>query len=515
MNTLTALFYKGGFEQMELTLDAQLDRLFVHGIQVMLENREQIEHHWLQVQKYLHSSGKKVADIMDESIAILQKHIFHTDFIYHEETLLMKIDHDWKKRIGSSPSSPFVLTMLENNVHRAIKDEKDGKDTLAVHYVFTKLNEYVLSDSANNPFTIESFLQQLIQSKHFSFHWIALVVERDGEFIVDDWFEPSERLRFQYRTYRGETIYTLTEQILADEGNDRRLNVFSIPHEQYVILFCTNKENVTDLIQHLNFSLQLIKTGKTTLDLVKQRQQWKDAVILFQDSLIRARTFDETLKLITEGFINYLPFERSAIFSYSTDDIGIGISGSRFDSKEIRSITEDVRNFPLINRGIELLRRFGNGMRFLQPLYIKDASSSFPAAYVKKFQLKSVVVTPIFKSSNNELLGAAILDQGANREFTISENTYTALIKFGQYAGDILGKYTNNIHLIDQSVNFSPRELEVLQLMANGESTTSAANILHLSEYTVRDYITSILQKMNAKNRTEAVARAIREGIIH
>ena len=50
--------------------------------------------------------------------------------------------------------------------------------------------------------------------------------------------------------------------------------------------------------------------------------------------------------------------------------------------------------------------------------------------------------------------------------------------------------------------------------MAEGESTTGAADKLHLSEYTVRDYITAIMQKMEAKNRTEAVARAIRKGVI-
>lgn len=37
---------------------------------------------------------------------------------------------------------------------------------------------------------------------------------------------------------------------------------------------------------------------------------------------------------------------------------------------------------------------------------------------------------------------------------------------------------------------------------------------MNLSEYTVRDYISSIMQKMNVKNRTEAVAKAIREGVI-
>ena len=50
--------------------------------------------------------------------------------------------------------------------------------------------------------------------------------------------------------------------------------------------------------------------------------------------------------------------------------------------------------------------------------------------------------------------------------------------------------------------------------MAEGASTSEAALNLNLSEYTVRDYISSIMQKMDARNRTEAVARAIREGVI-
>lgn len=51
-----------------------------------------------------------------------------------------------------------------------------------------------------------------------------------------------------------------------------------------------------------------------------------------------------------KGFTSYLPFERCGIFSYSpNDEIGIGLSGHRFDIKAIQEITEDVRNFPLIN----------------------------------------------------------------------------------------------------------------------------------------------------------------------
>ncbi|RKO62259.1 response regulator transcription factor [Caldibacillus debilis] len=50
--------------------------------------------------------------------------------------------------------------------------------------------------------------------------------------------------------------------------------------------------------------------------------------------------------------------------------------------------------------------------------------------------------------------------------------------------------------------------------MAEGLSTFEAAVQLNLSEYTVRDYVSAIMQKMNVKNRTEAVAKAIREGLI-
>src|SRR5699024_5521222 len=256
----------------------------------------------------------------------------------------------------------------------------------------------------------------------------------------------------------------------------------------------------------INHSLQLLQSGKTTLTMSRKEQQWKDAVIMFNESILRARSFNDALESITEGFVNYLPFERCAIFSYSkTDETGFGLSAHRLDNAAIQAITEDINNLPLINNGIELLRMFGKALKYLQPLHIKNASNEFPEEYIKSFQLKSIVVTPIFTASSNELLGAAIIDQGANKEFNITQDIYTALTKFGQSAGEVLEKFHSSIHEVNHTVHFSPREIEVLNLMAEGESTTSAADILHLSEYTVRDYITSIMQKMKARNRTEAV----------
>jgi DNA-binding NarL/FixJ family response regulator len=65
-----------------------------------------------------------------------------------------------------------------------------------------------------------------------------------------------------------------------------------------------------------------------------------------------------------------------------------------------------------------------------------------------------------------------------------------------------------------QMISFPPREIEILKLLADGASTSEAACQLYLSEFAVRDYISNMMKKLNAKNRTEAVAKAIRMGII-
>ncbi|MGX4668768.1 hypothetical protein JNUCC74_06085 [Cerasibacillus sp. JNUCC 74] len=58
----------------------------------------------------------------------------------------------------------------------------------------------------------------------------------------------------------------------------------------------------------------------------------------------------------------------------------------------------------------------------------------------------------------------------------MSQDTYTALIKFGQSAGEIIGKFKINMNYFNKTLHLSLREIEVLTLMADGESTSSAAD---------------------------------------
>ena len=61
---------------------------------------------------------------------------------------------------------------------------------------------------------------------------------------------------------------------------------------------------------------------------------------------------------------------------------------------------------------------------------------------------------------------------------------------------------------------FTPREREVLALLAEGLPNKLIARQLHISEHTVKFHINGLLTKLGAASRTEAVVRATRLGLI-
>jgi DNA-binding NarL/FixJ family response regulator len=59
----------------------------------------------------------------------------------------------------------------------------------------------------------------------------------------------------------------------------------------------------------------------------------------------------------------------------------------------------------------------------------------------------------------------------------------------------------------------SPREREVLDLIANGSTNREIAAALHLSPHTIKEHTSSLYRKLGARNRAEAVQRAQRLGL--
>ena len=58
------------------------------------------------------------------------------------------------------------------------------------------------------------------------------------------------------------------------------------------------------------------------------------------------------------------------------------------------------------------------------------------------------------------------------------------------------------------------REREILTYVADGNTNKQIANILTISEQTIKNHVSAILRKLNANDRAHAVVLAIRQGLI-
>ena len=67
----------------------------------------------------------------------------------------------------------------------------------------------------------------------------------------------------------------------------------------------------------------------------------------------------------------------------------------------------------------------------------------------------------------------------------------------------------------DADTPLTARELEVLALMAEGASNKAIARRLGISVHTAKFHVGSLLDKLDATGRTDAVAQAVRQGVIH
>jgi DNA-binding NarL/FixJ family response regulator len=65
-----------------------------------------------------------------------------------------------------------------------------------------------------------------------------------------------------------------------------------------------------------------------------------------------------------------------------------------------------------------------------------------------------------------------------------------------------------------RSDDLSPREEEVLQLIADGCAPNEVAERLYISPRTVKNHLASAYAKLGARDRTDAVLKAVRRGIV-
>ena len=88
------------------------------------------------------------------------------------------------------------------------------------------------------------------------------------------------------------------------------------------------------------------------------------------------------------------------------------------------------------------------------------------------------------------------------------------LVGDGQVADAVVTMPASDATHHDRTAALTPRELEVLGLLAEGASNKEIARRLGISMHTAKFHVGSLLDKLDAVGRTDAVAHAARLGVI-
>ncbi|GGE61514.1 LuxR C-terminal-related transcriptional regulator [Priestia taiwanensis] len=146
-----------------------------------------------------------------------------------------------------------------------------------------------------------------------------------------------------------------------------------------------------------------------------------------------------------------------------------------------------------------------------KPIYLKNPKNYVKDENIELFNLSSVVFIPI--TYQNQLFGWVTFDQ-LGKEFNCSKDDLELLEQVGKHLGLFLSREgaevvkTSDIHLTE-------REYSILGLLAEGYDNKKIGALLFISEHTVREYVSRLMTKLKAKNRTQVVAFAFRLGLLN
>jgi DNA-binding NarL/FixJ family response regulator len=126
-------------------------------------------------------------------------------------------------------------------------------------------------------------------------------------------------------------------------------------------------------------------------------------------------------------------------------------------------------------------------------------------------QQQQDLIGAIQAGADGYLLKNAEPDDLRNAIFLVMDNKSVISPEVTRQVFQVVSQSSNNS---EKTANLTPRELEVLQCLAMGKTTSQASKQLYISKNTVKTHVRKILNKLKASNRTEAVSKAVLYGLI-
>lgn len=166
----------------------------------------------------------------------------------------------------------------------------------------------------------------------------------------------------------------------------------------------------------------------------------------------------------------------------------------------------DVR-LPEVN-GLEAMRRIREKNRELKVVFITASESDLYLVEALRWGANGYIT----KDSSKELIGNAIrvaVQGGCVLSESLVQKAFGAIAR----AAVNLGKPEVEGDL-PPIIDLTPRELDVLRLVAKGMTNRNICRELNLAEVTIKKHVQSIMAKMGVKDRTQAALRGVRLGLV-
>ena len=118
---------------------------------------------------------------------------------------------------------------------------------------------------------------------------------------------------------------------------------------------------------------------------------------------------------------------------------------------------------------------------------------------------------------------SGLLHRGQSTPQSLLSSIRSAAAGEGSLPPDLLGRLLGQVGRLQRNVlaprgltfsGLTEREVKVLRLLAEGMDTAEVGRQLFLSERTVKNAVHDVMSRLNLRNRTHAVAYAIRQGLI-
>ncbi|NBJ69585.1 MULTISPECIES: response regulator transcription factor [Clostridia] len=210
-------------------------------------------------------------------------------------------------------------------------------------------------------------------------------------------------------------------------------------------------------------------------------------------------------KLFREGVKRILEFEPSFEVVAEGDDGSMAAKLVKENNPDVVLMDINMPNMNGVQATKDLVRYFPNTSVII--LSIHDDESYVTHA------LKTGAQGYLLKEMDSDALIEAIKVVSDGGSYLHPKVTHNLVMEYRRLAKDNISslsesgiEYRQPLHLLTK------RECQVLQLLADGKSNRAVAETLYISEKTVKNHVSNILQKMNVNDRTQAVVAAIRKG---